>query len=151
MGGGHSHLAWVPASNGYIPPNAVAAGSGRFVARAHFGGEMIPGKVAHGHGHCFVAYGGQEHKIHSYEVLVDNGGHFFGGACYYWANSQNGQVPPNAYFGGYTSHNEPLYIGRGYVNGEACVGKVFPPHGCAYFPFGGSEHKHYNYEVLCCK
>lgn len=68
---------------------------------------------------------------------------------YNWMPSGGGQVPPNAVQGGMTEMMEPLYIARGMVNGEWCVGKVHPSHGVAYFPYNGGEHALNQYEVLC--
>ncbi|CAH8433289.1 unnamed protein product [Heterobilharzia americana] len=68
---------------------------------------------------------------------------------YSWLPSSAGNVPEKALQAGETSSSEPLFVARGMVNGEMCIGKVHPSHGCAYFPWGGDEHAVQHYEVLC--
>ncbi|GAA52057.1 hypothetical protein CSKR_104862 [Clonorchis sinensis] len=66
---------WENSSNGHVPKNAIVAGlasdgSPLYVARAHINGERVVGKVHGGH-HCgYFPYGGEEHSLHSYEVLI---------------------------------------------------------------------------------
>ncbi|KAJ2940005.1 hypothetical protein O0L34_g14036 [Tuta absoluta] len=67
-------LKWVPASNGAVPPGAIAGGrtaSGEtlYVGRARYQLSVTPGKVHPSHNSCYIAFGGNEvaHKL--YDVL----------------------------------------------------------------------------------
>jgi hypothetical protein len=67
--------SWVAASNGHVPPQAVAGWNRRerqLVARAAWEGGVHPGKLIPGSRACFIGYGGGEKGISSYEVLVLN-------------------------------------------------------------------------------
>ncbi|EDV33113.1 uncharacterized protein Dana_GF23006 [Drosophila ananassae] len=71
---GH-HYSWVPSSNGHVPHRAVESGHTRsgeplFVGRGHHAGSLVVGKVHRSHGCLYIPFGGQEIKIHNYEVLV---------------------------------------------------------------------------------
>lgn len=71
---GHG-FQWVGSASGHTPDGAVSTGnlaSGEpvFVGRAHFQGSLTPGKVHRSHGCLYIPFGGQEHRIDSYEVLV---------------------------------------------------------------------------------
>lgn len=68
---------WIESSGGYIPRNAVQGGRehlpGRqplFVCRSIFRGGLHPGKIRPGFGGCNIAWGGREHTIGLYELLV---------------------------------------------------------------------------------
>lgn len=65
--------AWIPASNGSIPPTAVAAGkdvdgSILYAGRAFHEGDLLPAKISPSQGAALVAYGSSEHKVYNYEV-----------------------------------------------------------------------------------
>lgn len=67
---------WVPSASGHVPENAVRAGqeaSGEplYVGRADISGSLSVGKVHPSHQCLYVPYGGAEHRINSYEVLVE--------------------------------------------------------------------------------
>lgn len=68
-----------------------------------------------------------------------------GAAC--WVPSANGQVPVAAVAGG--SDGETLYVARARHEGALIPGKLVPSHGVIYVPWGGGEHSHAEYEVLC--
>lgn len=139
-------LSWQPASGGVIPDDAVPAGEDLYVARAKLQGVWTPGKVAKGHEHAYVPWGGEEHKVESYQVLVDTCIGTFG-AGHHWEAAANGEVPKRALVAGH-DEGAPLFVARGTVEGEVCVGKVLPSHGVAYLPHGDHEHKVTEYEVL---
>ncbi|KAH8413837.1 hypothetical protein KR222_009131, partial [Zaprionus bogoriensis] len=65
-----------------------------------------------------------------------------------WVAAANGEVPPNALQGGFDS-NEQLYIARARHEGDLIPGKLHPSHGVTYVAWGGGEHGHNEYEVLC--
>ncbi|OON18075.1 hypothetical protein X801_06077 [Opisthorchis viverrini] len=141
-------LSWIPCQNGNVPNAAVDAadGGGIYVCRAAHSGDDIPGKVVPVFGKAYVPYGGEEHEKYSYEVLCVTGSH--GGGFYTWKADSGGGVPKRAVIGGFSSSGEPLYVARGYVDGERVVGKVHDGHQCAYFPHGGREIACDDYEVL---
>lgn len=70
-----SGFTWVSSSNGHVPAGAVLAGNTvnglpLYVGRAHHDGSLTPGKIHGSHGCIYIAYGGMEHSILHYEVLV---------------------------------------------------------------------------------
>ncbi|ALC40790.1 CG3884, partial [Drosophila busckii] len=72
---GQGKYHWVPAYDGNVVPGAVEAGrsySGEplYVGRARYCGSLTPGKIQRSHRSLHIAYGGQEIRISSYEVLV---------------------------------------------------------------------------------
>jgi len=66
-----------------------------------------------------------------------------------WIPSGNGQVPPGAVQGGQDTNGEPVFVARAQHESDLVPGKLIPSHQVAYVAFGGSEHPHSNYEVLC--
>ncbi|KAI5631233.1 hypothetical protein NE865_16052 [Phthorimaea operculella] len=67
-------LKWVPASNGAVPPGAIAGGrtaSGEalYVGRARYQLSVTPGKVHPSHNCCYIAFGGNEVAHKMYDVL----------------------------------------------------------------------------------
>lgn len=136
---------WVSSSGCNIVPGTVHAGSDAdgdaiYVGRAYHDGDLLPAKVIPSKGCAYVAYGGQEHVKHDFELLAGYG--------YGWVPDSNGSVPPGAIVCGRTSDGEPLYIGRGHWCGSLTPGKIHPSHGCLYIPFGGQEVRIHDYEVL---
>jgi len=141
-------LSWVKARHGELPQHAVHAGGNTYVGRVHHNNEWIPGKVVEGHESAYVAYDGKEHSGSDYEILVECGIGHESGKGYKWKSAGNGTVPKNALIAG-TDNGKLLYVARAEMNGEMCVGKLFPEHGGAYMPWGGKENKVSDYEVLC--
>lgn len=68
-----------------------------------------------------------------------------GPAC--WVPSAGGQVPVSAVAGG--QDGETLYVARARHEGALIPGKLVPSHGVTYVAWGGGEHGHAEYEVLC--
>ncbi|CAL8071719.1 unnamed protein product [Calicophoron daubneyi] len=135
---------WIPSNpNCEPPPDAVKAKDGMYVIRARVEGDIIPGKWVVGNGMAYIPYGGKEVEVAQFEVLCIPGG------CYQWMKAEEGNIPSGAIQGGVTSSGEALFIARGDVHDEKCVGKVHPSHQCAYFPWGGKEHSERRYKVLC--
>ncbi|EDW72335.1 uncharacterized protein Dwil_GK20869 [Drosophila willistoni] len=137
---------WVrSSSNSPLPHNAFHAGhdtdgSGIYVGRCMYEGDLSPAKVIPSKHAAYVSHGGKEHNVSSYEVLVGHG--------YAWAPSSDGRVPRHAISTGKTRTGEPLYVGRASHSNSVIVGKVHPSHGCLYVPFGGQEITIKSYEVL---
>lgn len=141
---------WKKGSDGHVPSHAVQGGwdleDAIYIGRAEHDGDVIPGKIVPSHGCCYVSFGGEEHKKHSYRVLTNPDG-----CVGEWVHASDGAVPSGAIQGGKTADGEPLFIGRAHHEGTLTVGKVHPSNGCLYVPFGGEEHKKHEYEVLTCK
>ncbi|XP_055683680.1 C3 and PZP-like alpha-2-macroglobulin domain-containing protein 8 isoform X2 [Lutzomyia longipalpis] len=133
---------WVPASGGQVPDGAVPGGHDGeqlYVARARYGGGLIPGKLVPSHGVCYVPWGGGENSVTEYEVLCGGGS---------WVPGTGDAIPPNALPAGETEEGEPLFIGRANHEGTITVGKVQPSHGCVYIPYGGEELRYDQYEIF---
>lgn len=65
----------MPSGNGYVPSGAVSVGrephgEPLFVGRARFQDSLTPGKVNRAHRCLYLPYGGTEHAVRHYEVLV---------------------------------------------------------------------------------
>ncbi|VDD82800.1 unnamed protein product [Mesocestoides corti] len=133
---------WVGDSNGDVPKNAIVggiAGDGEplYVCRQEIEDEMCAGKIHNGHGCAYIPYGGKEHSVEQYEVLV-----------YQWVGDSKGNVPKNAIVGGIVGDGAPLYVCKQKIEDEMCAGKVHNGHGFAYIPYGGKEHPVEQYQVL---
>ena len=144
--------SWVDANNGWVPcGKAVIGGSDLsgesiYIGRVNHGGDILPGKIVPSHNVCYVAYGGEEKAQSYYQALVAPNN-----ADFVWVHAEHGRVPTGAIQGGITGSGEKLYIGRARQDGAFSIGKVQPSHSCCYIPFGGREHAHRSYEVLCVK
>jgi len=139
---------WVGSGNGHVPDGAVASGTQSngetvFIGRAHFQGSLTPGKVHRSHGCLYIPFGGAEHSIPQYEVLV-------GKPRSSWvATSAHAPLPEGAILAGNDSDGSPIYVGRAYHDGDQLPAKVLPSKQVAYVAFGGQEHPKHQYEVLC--
>jgi len=142
---------WRIASDGRVPPNAVAGGSDVngetiYVGRARDSHDTVPGKIVPSHGVCYIPYAGEERAHRTYEYLVTPA---YGSLT--WRSSADGAVPPGSVHGGTTSSGEPLYVGRAYYEGSWIIGKVQPSHKVLYVPFDGKEVAISDYDVLCAE
>lgn len=70
-------VQWVKASGGFVPSNAFKGGMEHppgkqilYICRAPFNGGTHPGKIRAGFGGCNIGWGGREHVVNNYEVLV---------------------------------------------------------------------------------
>ena len=74
LSGKSDKFCWEPASNGQVPANAISTdrvnNEEMFVGRAPFEGSVTVGKVHPSHNCLYIAFGGKEHIIKHYEVLV---------------------------------------------------------------------------------
>ncbi|XP_073952262.1 uncharacterized protein isoform X2 [Choristoneura fumiferana] len=145
-------VEWVPSSPqtaASLSDRAVVAGyeghdgSPLWAIRAHFQGDLIPGKLPIKHRCAYVPWGGKENAVNNIEVCCARPERIR------WIESRNGSVPPNAVVAGNTSNGEPLYIGRAKHEGSLTPGKVHPSHKNMYISFAGKEIPHNTYEVLC--
>lgn len=160
-------FTWVGSSNGHVPAGAVLAGNQRtgeplYVGRAHHDGSLTVGKIHTGHGCIYVPFGGQEHSILHYEVLVAQQ------KAQWTPTAAHGPLPQGAIFVGNDLDGSPMYVGRCFHNGDQLPAKVIPSKNVAYsnqqhfifafsflnffyfsVSFDGQEIPKYSYEVLC--
>ncbi|CAH8826489.1 unnamed protein product [Trichobilharzia szidati] len=131
---------------GCYPHNAVNV-EDVYVIRSKHSGELLPGKLVPEHGRCYCPYDGKELQSNDYEVLCDSSvpGTVKG---YGWEEASGGHIPKNAIVAGIAKDGSPLYVVKGYVNGELCIGKLHDGHPCAYLPWGGKENRVDEYDVL---
>lgn len=66
---------WIHSGGGHTPEGAISSGNMAngepcYIGRAHFSGSLTPGKIHKSHGCLYIPFGGAEHRIDSYEVLV---------------------------------------------------------------------------------
>ncbi|KAK4293009.1 hypothetical protein Pmani_034259 [Petrolisthes manimaculis] len=141
---------WVPAAGGYFPRHPVSGGEGPdgevYVGMAFHEGEFVLGMVVPDQGCCYIPYAGDAISKELYFVLSNPAS-----VTLSWEPCSLGKVPPGALQGGRTGDGESLFIGRVSVDGIVAIGKVHPSHEVCYVPYGGSEHSHKNYEVLCVR
>jgi len=66
-----------------------------------------------------------------------------------WKDGSGGSVPHRAVAGGVDESGETLYVARANQDGDYVCGKLVPSHGVCYVAYGGKEHSHSDYQVLC--
>lgn len=103
-------------------------------------GHLLPCKVIPNKRVACVTLHGLEIQKQSFEILI--------GSCSKWEAAREGNIPRNAFPGGYTKQGEVLYIGRANYNGGLIVGRIHKSHGCIYIGANGREHSLAAYEVL---
>ncbi|KAH8272559.1 hypothetical protein KR026_006266, partial [Drosophila bipectinata] len=138
------HFSWVPASGGEVPPFALrvgqtADGEALFIGRGYFQGSLTPGKVHPSHQCLYIPYGGQEHRLEAYEVLVQPE---------VWVSSSGRNIVPGTVVGGHDADGDQIFVGRAYHEGDMLPAKVIPNKGCAYVPYGGGEVVKHDFELL---
>lgn len=132
-------------SNSTIPPTAIFGGrdsnfSILFIGRCMHDGSLLPCKVVPNKPVARVTYNGVEIVKQTFEILLGSNSN--------WVACSNGNVPSNAFPGGYTKQGEVLYIGRANYNGGLLVGRVHKSHRCIYVGHNGRECSLSDYEVL---
>lgn len=140
---GH-HYCWIPASNGDVPPHSMRVGQTSdgeplYVGRGHWQGSLTVGKIHPSHGCLYIPYGGGEHRLDHYEVLVQPET---------WVHSQGNNIVPGTIHAGTDSDGDAIYVGRAYHNGDLLPAKVIPSKGCAYVAYGGQEIVKHDFELL---
>jgi hypothetical protein len=149
-GPAHAEPKWVPATNGSVPPGAVAGGEEAtgetlYVCRASYMGSKHPGKTRAAFQGCNFPYGGKEIGMHvDYDVLVDRGG----GGMPAWVAARDGVIPKEAVLAG-QELGLSVFVCRGRPRGGGLhLGKIRADfHGCA-LAFNGAEEGVDAYEVL---
>jgi hypothetical protein len=99
-------LANIAADNGFVPHDAIRAGTDvdgtpLYICSAIFDGSTIPGKLHSSFHGCNVSYGGVEHTVFDYYVLVPS-----------WLGAPFFDFPA-----GVDVDGNPLYVCRGLLNG----------------------------------
>lgn len=139
---------WVPSTGGYFPHRPVSGGEGPdgevYVGMARHEDAYLVGMVVPEHSCCYVPFAGDAIPKKEYFVLSNPAS-----INLTWSPGSMGKVPSGALQGGMSEEGEMLYIGRVSVDGQVSVGKIHPSHAVCYVPYGGAEHAHKNYEVLC--
>ncbi|XP_055387528.1 uncharacterized protein LOC129616083 [Condylostylus longicornis] len=135
---------WQSDSGGHIPPHAMSSGitsSGEllYIGRGEFAGSMTPGKIHPSHGCLYIPYGGGEHRIDNYEVLV---------LPEIWLPADSNNIPPHAVLAGTDTDGDTIYVGRAEHNGDLIPAKVIINKNCAYICHSGHEHIKHTFEVL---
>lgn len=132
-------FTWVGSSNGHVPEGAVLAGNTStgeplFIGRAHHEGSLTPGKIHRSHGCIYVPFGGAEHSMLHYEVLVaQQKAQWVGSSAY-------GPPPPNAVVAGNDSDGSIVYVGRSFHDGDQLPAKVIPSKQVAYSELNISQN-----------
>lgn len=162
-------LKWIPARGSRVPKGAIQGGfqgdDPLFIARGkNPAGEPTPGKLHPPHG-FFLSWGGGEHQLNDYEVLVCEGvtdvectpadenqkgsvkQELPEGAS--WVETDIHNIPRNAFIGGYEDGGKrDVYVGRAEFRGNLMPGKTIPFWGGMFFPLFGREIKNEKFEVL---
>ena len=141
---GNIGVEWLASSGDRILPGALPAGheangAKLFVCAAPFANGTHPGKVRAGFDGCHIGYGGQEHSVANYTLLIGKGR---------WVPGQNGQIPPRAVQAGQEADGRPLYVCRAPFRGGVHPGKIGPSTGSCNIGFGGTELTLTPYDVL---
>lgn len=105
-------------------------------------GHLLPCKVIPQKPAAVVTLDGIETEKRTIEILI--------GASCEWIPASDGNIPINAFPGGYTKQGEVLYVGRwaNASNGELIVGRIHRSHRCIYVGLNGREYSFADYEVL---
>uniref|UniRef100_A0A336MXE7 CSON006343 protein n=1 Tax=Culicoides sonorensis TaxID=179676 RepID=A0A336MXE7_CULSO len=154
--------SWVKDENGNVPENAFIAGttgSGNgeplYVGRGHYERSLTPGKIHKSHGCLYIPFGGTEHEITQYEVLVKGEPEekkkeqFEDWMNFTWVpSSPYAGIPGNAVHAGNDQDGSPIYVGRARHAGDLIVAKVIPSKQAAYVAYNMQEILVTSYEVL---
>jgi hypothetical protein len=137
---------------GEVPQNAIQGGSEStgeplYYCHAQYNGTWQPGKIRPGFAGCNVPYGGLEHVVSRYQVLVD----LNPSMPYNKVSAQNGVLPADAVKAGVDSDGENLYLCSASINGGTHPGKLKPSLGACLIPFGGTETAITTYSVLVAR
>lgn len=147
LAAGQAQAGWVPAHNGSVVFGAEvsgmeANGAPLFVCRARFNGGLHPGKMRHSFRGCNIGWGGREHTLGAYDLVISNGGRLR------WLPAAGGQVFQGAMVGGREANGQVLYVCRAFFNGGTHIGKVRAGFRGCNIGWGGREHTVPAYQLL---
>jgi hypothetical protein len=130
-------LAVVNAINGFVPQDAIRAGTDNdgtplYICSAFFEGGTHPGKLHSSFGGCNISYGGVEHTISNYFVLRPD-----------WLG-----VPKFDFPAGVDSDGSPLHVCRAFIDGGLYPGKMRANWTNCNVGLGGKEVSGTVFEVL---
>ena len=137
-------LATVSASGGSVPQDAISGGTdddgtGLYLCSASYGSGVHPGKLKPDLKGCLVPYGGAEHLVSNYNVLVPK-----------WVKFKP-IFPPYLKFdfpAGTDVGGQPLHACRAYSGGNIYPGKMQTSWGACDFGWGGAEQWSTDFDVL---
>jgi len=126
-----------PASNGFVPQDAIHAGTDvdgtpLYVCSAIFAGVNHPGKLHPSFGGCNISYAGVEHTISSYLVFRPN-----------WLG-----IPKFDFPAGIDSNGAQLHVCRAFFGGSLYPGKTQESWKTCNFGLAGKEEMVTTYEIL---
>ncbi|XP_055918204.1 uncharacterized protein LOC129950333 [Eupeodes corollae] len=129
-----------------IPVDAVRAGNTvdgepLYIGRCSFEGSETVGKIHPTHRCLYIPYGGEEHRMDCYEVLISDPVHI-------WVPGSLHNVPPNAVIAGHDSDKSPIFVARAFHDGENLPAKFVPNIGSVYVSYGGKDLFKDEFEVL---
>lgn len=150
-------LRWEEVNHGgNIPANAVEGGWRQdtkeplYIARGSFGNALIPGFVQKSDGGRFscsninLGLGSFNSFTTNYEVLVNPNK-----AILNWVSARSGNIPSNAFEGGYLSPGRPAYIGRHGVGKKDIVpGCIDSSTGILTFQYKYKQNSFKEFQVL---
>jgi hypothetical protein len=130
-------LAVVSANNGFVPQDAIRAGTDGdgtplYICSAFFAGGNHPGKLRSSFGGCNISYAGLEHTITDYFVLRPD-----------WLGSSAFDFPA-----GTDSDGSPLHVCRAFFGGGLYPGKTKVGWTTCNFGLAGKEQMVGLYEIL---
>jgi Protein of unknown function (DUF3421) len=130
-------LAVVSAINGFVPQDAIRAGTDAdgtplYICLAVFNGGSFPGKLHSSFGGCNISYAGVEHTISSYFVLRPD-----------WLGIPNFDFPA-----GTDTDGSPLHVCRAFSGGGLYPGKMRSTWSTCNFGLSGKEQSSGVFEVL---
>jgi hypothetical protein len=130
-------IAVVPASNGFVPQDAIRGGTDvdgtpLYICAAIFDGGSHPGKLHSSFGGCNISYGGVEHTISSYIVFRPN-----------WLGIPNFDFPA-----GIDTDGSALHVCRAFSGGNLYPGKTRATWKTCNFGLAGKEEAATVYEIL---
>ena len=137
-------LTTVVASGGYVPPDAIRGGTDNdgtplYLCTAVYGGGSHPGKLKPAFKGCDVSYGGGEHVVASYSVLVPKWVKFAPSPPWYL----DFDFPA-----GTDTSGLPLYVCRAYFGLGVYPGKMQATWTACNFGWGGTEQHSTDFDVL---
>ena len=134
----------VTASNGFVPPDAIRGGrdddgTDLYICNAFFNGGQHPGKLRSSFGGCDISWGGGEHIVNTYQVLVPS-----------WPPYPPAFNTTDAFnfAAGTDIDGTLLHVCRVPYLGGLQVGKTRTDWNTCHFGYGGKEILIPNYDIL---
>lgn len=147
-------MAWTPAEDGNVPPNALVVGTARdggdlVFARKQLPLELAVGKLHVGRRNARIPYMGASEHAMQYDILTHAASPGEEETRLTWRPARGASVPEGAVQGGVDQECQPTFLARVDFNKELVPARVSPLRALAVFVSGGKEHTADEYEVLC--